>query len=381
MTARLFNKSAWCSVAIVVLTLTSFSASARAETTPHYQIWGYYPYWIKDEWQKIDLSIYDRILFFEVQVSAGQRITQTYGWPESWEELISTARKNGVQLQPVFSLFDVTAFERIFSSRKLRKLLQTEMLALLDKTDAGGLQLDFEFFGAVSKTSSDGYKLFLKSIRQELAARQLSLFVLTEDAAGLYDSDSLANADYIIIQGYDAHWKGSTHAGPVAELHGSSPDSWDSSLEHYLALKVPRGKILMSVPFFGYEWPTKSDAAGTPSRGTGREISFAQLSAGLVPEIETSALERIRQYGIRRDPTTKSPYYVFKDETGWHQGWFEDETSLSAKFEFVKDQRLAGIAVFPLGYDGGKFEPLLRSHFRPAANSSGNSYNRRETSR
>jgi len=46
------------------------------------------------------------------------------------------------------------------------------------------------------------------------------------------------------------------------------------------------------------------------------------------------------------------------------QGWFEDDASLSAKFDFVKKQRLAGIAVFSLGYDSGNFQPLLRRYFR-----------------
>lgn len=358
------------------------SATQSGSSQPfHYQIWGYYPYWNKTEWQKIDLSIFDQILFFEIPVSSGEWIAQTNGWPENWGGLISSAKKNGVLIQPTFTLFNNTEFERIFSSPEQRKLFQTQLLAVLERTEASGLQLDFELFSTVSKNSKNEYKLFLKSIKNALAARnkKLSIFVLTEDSAGLHDATALENADFIIIQGYDAHWKGSTNAGPVAELHGKSPDSWDSSLAHYLSLHVPRRKILMSVPFFGYEWPTKSAAAGSPTRGIGREISFAPLPDGLIPEIKASAMERIRQYGVRRDTTTQSPYYVFQDETGWFQGWFEDETALSAKFEFVKNERLAGIAVFPLGYDGENLEPLLRRHFRQTASNLGNSYNRQQT--
>jgi spore germination protein len=312
------------------------------------------------------LGFFDQVLFFDVPVRGEGLALQTSGWPRNWKKLIAAAEKGGTRLQPTFTLFDAKEFERIFSNQSQRKLLQADMLALIDQTDSSGLQLDFEIFSAVSGTSSDGFRLFLKSIKHELANREkaLSLFVLAEDSAGLYDSESLLSPDYIVIQGYDAHWKGSRNAGPVAQLRGNMADSWESSLQYYLSLGVPRNKILMSVPYFGYEWPTVSDAAGVLTRGTGSEISYAPLPINLVSEIKASAMARIKQYGARRDPATGSPYYVFKDGTGWFQGWFEDDASLSAKFEFVKKQRLAGVAVFPLGYDDGNFQHLLRSHFR-----------------
>lgn len=347
----------------------------------HYQIWGYYPYWMKDEWQKIDLGLFDQILFFDIPVSVEGQVLQTSDWPRKWPKLIVAAKKIGTRLQPTFTLFDAKEFERIFSDQNQRKLLQVDMLALIDRGSSSGLQLDVEIFSPVSVTSSEGFRFFLKSIKRELAHRKksLSLFVLSEDRAGLYDRESLRSTNYIVIQGYDAHWKESPNAGPIVQLRGSMAVSWESSLKHYLSLGVPRNKILMSVPFFGYEWPTISDAAGALTRGAGSEISFAPLPANLVPEVKASAMARTRQYGTQRDPVTGSPYYVFKDGAGWFQGWFEDDESLSAKFEFIKKQRLAGVAVFPLGYDDGNFQHLLRSHFRPpnschAASNSSDSY-------
>jgi spore germination protein YaaH len=68
---------------------------------------------------------------------------------------------------------------------------------------------------------------------------------------------------------------------------------------------------------------------------------------------------------LRRDPASGSPYYAYQEPSGgWRQGWFEDDRSLAAKFEFVKQQQLAGIAVFPIGYDDGAFDALLRQTFK-----------------
>jgi spore germination protein YaaH len=328
------------------------------------QIWGYYPYWLKDEWKKIDLALYDQVLFFEIPLSTDKQLMLGSDVLKDWRELAKTAKNKGSHLQLTFTLFDMQQFNQIFSSEELRRRLQDEMINLTEQTACSGLQLDFEIFGAVSKTSANGFRQFLKSLKHDLAEKTLSLFVLTEDSAGLYDKNSLMIPDYIVIQGYDAHWKKSANAGPVSLLHGSMADSWDTSLKHFLSLGVPRNKILMSIPYYGYEWPTINDAPGALTRGEGREISFAPLPAGLVPEIQTSATERIQQYGLRRDVASGSPFYVFRDETGWKQGWFEDETSLSAKFNFINEQHLAGVAVFSMAYDGENFQGLLRRHFR-----------------
>jgi spore germination protein YaaH len=336
----------------------------RIETAKPAQIWGYYPYWLKDEWKKIDLALYDQVLFFEIPLNPDNQFVPGNEVLKDLQELAKTAKNKGSHLQLTFTLFDIQKFDQIFSNEALRRRLQDEMIYLTDHSACSGLQLDFEIFGAVSKKSVDGFHLFLKSIKHDLADKTLSLFVLTEDAAGLYDQNSLMIPDYIVIQGYDAHWKKSANAGPVSLLHGNMADSWDTSLKHFLSLSVPRNKILMSTPYYGYEWPTINDEPGALTRGEGREISFAPLPAGLVPEIQTSATERIRQYGLRRDVASGSPYYVFKDETGWKQGWFEDEISLSAKFNFINEQHLAGVAVFSMAYDGENFQGLLRRHFR-----------------
>ncbi len=346
--------------ALVLVFLSLYAGMGYLRQPVHYQVWGYYPYWMKDEWRKVDLGLYDRVFFFDVPI--GEPTMQTGGWPQDWQKLIAAAKVT--HLQPAFTLFDAAEFERIFADPARRARLWVDMLALSDRAD--GMQLDVEIFGSVSEKAVQGYRSFVKAISQAPGrqGKSLSLFVLTEDSAGLYDSETLKAADYVVIQGYDAHWKGSRQSGPVALLQGASPDSWISSLKRYLSLGVPRNKIIMSVPYFGYEWPTLSDAPGALTRGAGREISYAPLPTGLVPEVVASAQARIKQYGLRRDPQSGSPYYAYRDETGWQQGWFEDETSLSAKFAFVKAEHLAGVAVFSLGYDGGYFQDPLRLSFR-----------------
>jgi spore germination protein YaaH len=83
----------------------------------------------------------------------------------------------------------------------------------------------------------------------------------------------------------------------------------------------------------------------------------------VVPEL-TRAPAVAARWGLLRDPVSGSPYYVYADATGWRQGWFEDAQSLRAKYAFVREQGLGGVAIFPLAYGD---EPLwndLRDAFR-----------------
>ena len=71
--------------------------------------------------------------------------------------------------------------------------------------------------------------------------------------------------------------------------------------------------------------------------------------ADVLPELPR-ALDDVARHGLRRDLLSSVPYYAYHDGSGWVQGWFEDETSLQAKRDFVRRRGLGGVAYFPLAY-------------------------------
>jgi spore germination protein YaaH len=82
-----------------------------------------------------------------------------------------------------------------------------------------------------------------------------------------------------------------------------------------------------------------------------------------LPEMQVASQDRIREFGMARDTLSRSPYYQFEDSTGWYQGWYEDSVSLDDKYGFVAREGLAGIAIFPIGYDDGVMDMLLAERF------------------
>jgi spore germination protein YaaH len=129
---------------------------------------------------------------------------------------------------------------------------------------------------------------------------------------------------------------------------------------------VPPARIVFSTPLYGYEWPTVSGEPRAATRGPGAIVTFAPLPSALLPDLRVSALARAVEHGLRREPETRTPWYAFKDGSGWRQGWFDDAASLAPRLDFVRAGGYRGVALFVLGYDGGLVLETMQSRFREA---------------
>lgn len=336
--------------------------------TAQHRVVGYHAWWMQDTWQDYDLALYDKILFFELPVAADGSIPERYGWPEKWRGLIDAVQAAGGKIAPTFAILDPAIFSAVLGSGSARDRLEGEILRLVERAGADGAHLNFETFETPEPSAREGYSLLAQSLKRRLKAyradSELTVFLPGFDYGESYDEAVLAEtADYLVIQGYDMHWLTAPTAGPVAPVTGWDGASWEGITARYASLGVDPGKMVMAVPYFGYEWPTVSNIPGAATRGEGVPVTYAPVSESLLPLIRISATQRIRRYTRQRDAVAGSPYYTYRDQSGWYQGWFEDAESLRAKYRFVKRRSLGGVAVFLLGYDSGLLEPELRREF------------------
>jgi spore germination protein YaaH len=130
---------------------------------------------------------------------------------------------------------------------------------------------------------------------------------------------------------------------------------------------VPRNKLLLSVPLYGWQWPSESEQPGAAALGKGRLLTFAPTPRSLMPNDRLAASELAKLHGLRRDGE-HTPYYAYRDGERWLQGWYEDLASLTRKFAPERSGGYAGLAFFPLGYDqGGIVKAMLRWWRAPAS--------------
>ena len=353
--------------------ITSCAPSGEAVLPPEKPtetlVAGYHPWWMRDSWRQYDAGLYDEIYFFSIDLDSTGTIADRNGWPDRWFSMQQALTAEGVRVTPVVTLFSQLGFERLFAgSESSAPLHQSLMTILRDSPAGGGLQLDFEIYRPVSGEVRTNFTEFVRRLRTSMTELRpnlsLSIYITAFDESDVFDEEALAeSADYLVVQGYDLHSRNEGRTGPVAGLEGHGSRNWKFIANRLLDAGVPPHKIVLSVPYFGYQWPAASDEPGSRTRGSGFTISYSEVDSTLLPGSRVSAVTMVEEHGLRRDAASGSPYYVYQDSTGWQQGWFEDAESLGEKYRFIRQSGLRGAAVFPIAYGDEELEDVLRRHF------------------
>ena len=127
-----------------------------------------------------------------------------------------------------------------------------------------------------------------------------------------------------------------TTPSPTAALTGSGFTDLDA-LQEYTAV-VPASKVILGVPYYGYDWPTTGPGLGATATGPKTPLSYAQIAAANHP--------------VYWDPATQTAWTSYQVGSQWHQTWFDDPTSLALKAQLASWFHIAGLGVWALGMDG-----------------------------
>ncbi len=240
----------------------------------------------------------------------------------------------------------------ILSNPKLQDVLLNNVLDIIKQKGYVGLDVDFEYLG---KENKQRYLDFLTKAKRAVKSvnpqYKLSVAVppkTSPDMIGrLYEGHDYAGigeiADNVLLMTYE--WGYS--AGPPLAV---SPLNKVEEVLEYAVSKIPRQKILLGNPLYGYDW-TLPYVAGS---------SFANALD------EVRALELAAKYGsiIEYDETYETPYFFYYDNQGRkHEVWFDDARSYQAKFDLVKEFDLAGFYAWQLGFNSPSYWLLLDDNF------------------
>lgn len=315
-------------------------------------VYGYLPYWISDtsqiRWQ--DLS---HLAYFSVELNTSGGIVNRRGWPD--QALVQTAHAAGVDVEVVFTLFGNTEVATLLNSASARATAITNMVNEMESGGADGINIDFEF---VPDSARDAFVMFLQALRNELNNRghihaTISFAAPTSLAGGLDLPAIFQVLDYYFIMAYGYFWSGSSYAGPTGMLR--TTPTWSSvttlSLLRSLAIignavgEDMRHKIIAGLPLYGREWITAS--GNWPSQATSHvgSVTYSAARARLA-----EGKNRLWDEGVC------NPVIIWQQNGAWHQVWYDDEQSLTCKFQLAKEQNIGGIGYWALGYDNGYSE-------------------------
>ncbi|HFE53528.1 MAG TPA: hypothetical protein ENK07_08790, partial [Bacteroidetes bacterium] len=298
------------------------------------------------------------IAYFGAEVTGTGYIANLHGWPN--RDLINGAHANGVRVVLVAILFSSDEISRLLSSARYRTRLITKLLQQVENASADGVNIDFE---GVPSSQRNNLVTFMRALTDSFHAHIPGSYVTMATPAvnwrNAFDYARLARyTDGLFIMGYDYHWKGSDTAGPVSPLNGWGTYNVTWTVNDYLRATGGDGsKIILGLPYYGYEWPTVSSSPGASTRGNGSAVFYSE------------AEPKAQSYGKMRDSASKCPWYRWQVSGGWYQGWYDDSLSLSAKYELAIQKNLKGVGIWALGYDGSRPElwGALAEHFGSTA--------------
>lgn len=336
---------------VLPLLFNGVGASAAAGTP---RAVGYLPWWMASASEAMPLQHLDRTVLFDAPLQPDGGL-QERSWP-------AHLKRGRLPADLALTLFGQADFDRLFGDAAARSRLLSACQQALQQPLIAGLHLDIEGYGAAHTAAVAGFREWLLKLddARRAAGKTLSAFFPASDSFAAYDPTGAARIDYWVVQIYDAHWVHSKVTGPLVTRQAGNAVAVPRALARLAALGVPRELMLLSVPLYGWQWASDSEHPGATALGPAKLLTYAQTPRELMPNDRLAASELARQHGLRRDKE-HTPYYAYREEGHWVQGWYEDLASLTRKLAPERAQPYAGLAFFPLGYDhGAVVEPLLR---------------------
>lgn len=321
-------------------------ARKAASSSVNKTVFGFHPYWMGDAYKDYRGDLLTHVAYFGVKLNADGTVSDKHDWPHT--DLVSWAHERGVKVVLVARNFTTSEVTTLLASSANRERAANNLLAEVKAAGADGVNIDFEYVAGSQRNNFVTFIQNLSSVfHNNITDSHVSIDTPAVDWNNGYDFAKLAEAsDGLMIMAYDYHWSSASQAGPVAPYDDSS--KWGgynvvSTLETYLtATGDDRGKLILGVPYYGYDWPTSSASVPTNTTGTGTAKAYNDIQADL-------ASGKSRKW----DEDSRSPYYNYGS---YRQVWYEDASSLNYKYDLVNSSGIAGIGIWALGYDGARTE-------------------------
>ncbi|XP_070565593.1 di-N-acetylchitobiase-like [Ptychodera flava] len=164
-----------------------------------------------------------------------------------------------------------------------------------------------------------------------------------------YDYKGLADAtDFLFVMSYDEQ---SQIYGPCVAMANSPYNKTVTGVEKYLKLGIPANKLVLGVPWYGYDYPcvniTKDNLCTikkVPFRGAPcSDAAGRQKDYRVINEIIKNSTT-----GRLWNDEYKAPYFNFEDPTTkqTHQMWYDDPESLKYRYDYASKTGLLGVGMW-----------------------------------
>lgn len=307
---------------------------------------GWIPYWLQalafqsvENHPKIFRSISP---FWYAMTSSGDVLNL----PNAEDSTILTyARAHGIAVNPLITnSFDSELISAVLNDPVLRQRHVQNIVDKLVQMNYPGIDINYENLFVRDR---ELFVLFVQELKDALSAVSKQLIVSVHaktDPMGAWSGAEAHDyvgigqaADVVRVMGYDFHWQGSA-PGSIA------PADWVDAVLAYAVSTIPKNKIELGVPTYGYDWPQDQTATSVTY---GRAVATAnQYNA---PIILNALL---------------GPHYTYTDAAGInHEVWFVDALYFGTLLDLVNNYDIRGICIWHPGGEDPKIYDTINAKF------------------
>lgn len=333
--------------AIVFTKTNALSASAQKVANYHPKTGRYVSAWLPTSFSggardslELNKDILDEVSPFWYSTDGSGKL---YGTRD--DELVKFAHENNVLVIP--SVHNVDNYDGVVAILSDAQRRSGHIRNIVDEVLArnyDGIDIDYE---SLSTSMREAYSIFITDLGQALHAqgKVLTVAVHAKDRdygglGGYQDWKVIGqHADRVRIMTYDYHWRGGG-PGPIAPLY------WVQAVAEYARSVMDSSKIVIGIPFYGYDWPPQGNARGVPWGDIEDLINEENLTVNLM---QRNNKGRVDESWLR-----------YSSNEGNREVWFMTAAGLESKLDLVQTMDLAGIAIWRIGYEKPEYWDVVR---------------------
>jgi hypothetical protein len=319
---------------------------AVADSAPlqSHEVFGYAPYWTLPQSSGFDVTDLTTLAYFSVDANADGTLDESGpGWngyeSQDLVDLVNRSHAAGDRVVLTITCFDQQTLDAITSDPNAPGRLTAALTAAIEAKHLDGVNFDFEGEGSGDQA---GLTNLVTKVSDALHATdphwQVTMAVYASaagDPGGFYDIGAIAPAvDGFFVMAYDMNSRSTP--SPTSPLFGGNFSDAET-IEQFLKV-VPASKIILGLPYYGYDWPTTGGTATAAATGPESPLSYATIKAAGHPTYW--------------DATTETPWTSYQVGTQWHTTYYDDPTSMALKAQLANYFHIGGVGIWALGMDG-----------------------------
>jgi hypothetical protein len=329
---------------------TPAAVANEAPLTPH-EVFGFAPYWSLAGSSQFDLTGLTTVDYFSIGINPDGSLSDSGpGWDgyqsQNFLNLINRAHGAGDRVVITVNDFSQSSLDQLATSTTAPQTLAQSLLFLVKAKDLDGVNLDLEGSGSGDQV---GLTNIVQVVSQTLKAANPHYQVTMDtyassaaDTSGFYDIPALnAYVDAFFVMAYQLN----LHSAPNSQSSlTSSMFSNQTAVNEYLNA-VPANKVILGLPFFGYDWPTTNGTLSAQPTGSPAIITYAQEAQSGHP--------------MYWDPITDTAWTSYQVGSQWHEAFFENPDSLYLAAQMAQENGIGGVGIWALGMDGSNDQAMV----------------------